>query len=73
MLTKLCYHLKPYLKKPLLYTVDFILKIENYKPAWFSWGKTMGSFLWVATELQSTVQTLPLAGKTLANIETKAM
>ena len=47
-------------------------KIEHYKPAWFSWGKTMGSFLWVATVLQSTVQTLPLAGKTLANIEIKA-
>ena len=48
-------------------------KIEHYKPAWFSWGKTMGSFLWVATVLQSTVQTLPLAGKTLTSIETKAM
>ena len=52
--------------------LSLILKMEHYKPAWFSWGKTIGSFLWVATVLQSTVQTLPLAGKTLTSIETKA-
>ena len=60
-------------EKTFIMVVDLILKIENYKPAWFSCGKTIGSFLWVATVLQSTVHTLPLAGKTLANIETKAM